>query len=137
MNKHTFYVGALDKTSKKIINRFVLQVLEMNPSNCRSGKQIQSLLGEATQSHQVKRKFHGATSEDAAKNEEAAKGSKSLMSLFAGNKAKESEEGTAGNAKDGLGDTCEGETAEKGTNKSPVGGDMSLILFEQVHVKTI
>ena len=106
----------------------------MNPSSCRSGKQIQSLLGEATQSHQVKRKFHGATAEDVAKNEEAAKGSKSLLSLFAGKKLNASEEGTAANAKDGSEDTCKGETGEKETGKSPVGGDMSLILFEQVHM---
>ena len=107
----------------------------MHPSNFRSGKQIQSLLGEATQSHQVKRKFHSAGGDNSGTTIDETPGVKNISSYFGskllGGKNPAIEQ-TNDDAilleKKNTEDSCYGKEA----NPDMIGGEMSLILFEQV-----
>ena len=102
----------------------------MNPSSHRSGKQIQALLGEATQSHQVKRKFHGSGNESG----KGADGTKEFLSFF-GAKAEgktEEENNSQSSEKEAERGSEESESSKEQSEQSGGSGDMSLILFEQV-----
>ncbi|XP_065065689.1 uncharacterized protein LOC135691680 isoform X1 [Rhopilema esculentum] len=108
------------------------KVLEMNPSSHRSGKQIQALLGEATQSHQVKRKFHGSANESG----KGADGTKGFLPFF-GAKAEgktEEENNSQSSEKETEKGSEESESSKEQSEQSGGSGDMSLILFEQADV---
>ena len=106
----------------------------MHPLNYRSGKQIQGLLGEATQSHQVKRKFHGSGGENPTTLSDETQGIKNICSFFGGKVVSDN------NAKDVQNDdVIESENGNdpnfgsvKESNEENNVGEMSLVLFEQV-----
>ena len=100
----------------------------MHPSSCRSGKQIQALLGEATQSHQVKRKFHASGGENLSAKPDEAEGTKSIFSFFGGKTSEDKDK-----QKDDVKDVEKEISGNlKDSNRAKIGGEMSLILFEQV-----
>ena len=107
----------------------------MHPSNFRSGKQIQSLLGEATQSHQVKRKFHGAGGDNSNATIDETPGVKNISSYFGGKLLGGKSPGIEQN-RDYLmlleKNNAEDSGCGKDANPDFIGGEMSLILFEQV-----
>ena len=105
----------------------------MHPSNYRSGKQIQALLGEATQSHQVKRRFHGSGGDSAPAADEESHGSKNICSFF-GSKSLGSKIANSEQKNEDVKEP-EKETEENSENlkdSNVIVGEMSLVLFEQV-----
>ena len=106
----------------------------MHPSNYRAGKQIQALLGEATQSHQVKRKFHGSGGENPTPSSDETQGTKNICSFFGGKVAGDSNVKNAQN--DDIVEVEKGNEPNSGSLKESsqenVVGEMSLVLFEQV-----
>ena len=104
----------------------------MHPSNYRSGKQIQALLGEATQSHQVKRKFHGNGTGSNSITNDSTQGTRKIASFFGGHASGDTDskqEISHSNIDVANNDDHDSLKCESSAN---VAGEMSLILFEQV-----
>lgn len=101
----------------------------MHPSKYRSGKQIQALLGEATQSHQVKRRFHGSAGDCSSATFDASQGEKDIISFFG---SKDAKNGPNHVVKQIESEDMKVVESSQESSQANVTGEMSLILFEQV-----